>query len=62
MAHSYDHNQSGDATGGPEIPIQKPMDKPAKKYTANETVPPDNFHEEPLSESLMDNPAASRNP
>lgn len=39
-------SQTGDATGGPEQPISKPLDKPAKKYTANETVPQENFHAE----------------
>jgi len=39
-------NHDGGATGGPEQPISKPMDKPAKKYTSNETVARDNFHEE----------------
>ena len=36
----------GGVSGGPEQPISKPMDKPAKQYTSNETVPADNFHEE----------------
>lgn len=27
--------------------IEKPMDKPPKQYTANETVPADSFNESP---------------
>lgn len=44
--------QSGDATGGPETKISKPMDKPRKQYLANENVPQDSFHEEPLAEDF----------
>lgn len=32
--------------GSGEQPISKPMDKPPKQYTANETVPRDNMHAE----------------
>ncbi len=38
---------TGNATGGPEQPISKPMDKPPRQYTSNETVPRDDFHGEP---------------
>lgn len=47
-SNSYEPvSHDGSATGGPEQPISKPMDKPPKQYMANETVPQDNFHEEP---------------
>jgi hypothetical protein len=35
--------------------IEKPMDKPAKKYTANESVPEDSMNGEAVSE-VFDNP------
>ncbi len=44
--------QTGDATGGPSKPFEKPVDKPPKKYTSNETVPRDDFHEEPVAGSF----------
>lgn len=47
--------QTGDSTGGPEKPIEKPLDKPPYQYLANETVPQDDYHEEPLDERLMEN-------
>jgi len=34
------------AEGSAEGPISKPMDKPKKQYTANETVPEDDYHAE----------------
>ncbi len=46
----------GSSTGGPEQPISKPLDKHPHQYLANETVPRDDFHEEGLDESLMENP------
>lgn len=39
---------NGTSTG----PISKPMDKPPKQYTSNETVPRDNFHSEPSTHSV----------
>ena len=48
--------QTGDSTGGPDKPFEKSMDRPFPSYTSNETVPKDDFHEEPLDEGLMDNP------
>jgi len=54
----HDTPHTGDSTGSPDVPIQKPLDKPAKQYTANESVPQDDFHEEPLDESLMENPGS----
>ena len=50
-----DTPQTGDSTGGPTKPIDKPLDKPDKQYLANESVPHDDYHEEPLDESLMEN-------
>ncbi len=47
--------QTGDATGGPSTKFEKPTDKPPKQYTANETTPRDNFHEEPV-DSSFENP------
>ena len=44
--------QSGDATGGPSTKISKTMDKPPKEYLANENVPQDSFHAEPLAEDF----------
>jgi hypothetical protein len=47
----------GSSTGGPTVPLSKPMDKPPKQYTSNETVPRDDFHAEaPPSE--VDNPGS----
>ena len=46
---------TGDSTGGPEKKIDKPMDRPFPSYTNNESNPPDDFHEEPLDEGLMEN-------
>ena len=33
-------------------PFEKPMDKPAKQYTSNETVPMDSFNAEPVDENF----------
>ncbi len=46
----------GSSTGGPEKPFEKPMDKPPKQYTSNETVPSDPCHAEPPPST--DNPGA----
>jgi hypothetical protein len=39
-----EHDES--STGGRDKPFEKTMDKPPKQYTANESVPRDNFHSE----------------
>lgn len=44
--------QTDNATGGASKPFEKPMDKPEHQYLANETVPRDDFHEEPLDENF----------
>ncbi len=33
-------------------PMEKPIDKPAKQYSATESVPPDSFNAESLAESF----------
>lgn len=47
--------QSGDATGGPTVPVEKPLDRPFPSYRNDESVPRDGFHSEPLDEGLMEN-------
>lgn len=55
MGEKGNPNHTGDANGGSGDGLPKPMDKDPHQYRADETVPPDTFHEEPLDESLMEN-------
>lgn len=49
--HNDTKNQDGSGHFR-ETPISKPMDKPPKKYTSNETVPADPFGAEPIDQNF----------
>ena len=46
---------TGDSNGSADGPIQKPLDKAPGSYTSNETVPQDDFHEEPAHVDGIEN-------
>jgi hypothetical protein len=52
MKHHHDTKNQEGSGDFRETPISKPLEKPARQYTSNESVPADPFCEEPVDQNF----------